>query len=89
MSALQKGGESPPGESFPAFFSHAARLTALCDRLSSASPAAAQAIREKLLASEEDDSVGREEGGGGEGEGEGEDILASFTAEKTATGAKQ
>ena len=88
MSALQKGGESPPGESFPAFFSHAARLTALCDRLSSASPAAAQAIREKLLASGEDDSVGREEWGG-EGEGEGEDILASFAAEKTATGAKQ
>jgi hypothetical protein len=53
-SSSSSGGGAGAADSFKSFFDHAERLQALCDRLSAASPAAAQAIAEAIGAQEED-----------------------------------
>ena len=81
MASLQKSGEPSPGEAFRAFFEQASRLNDLCDRLSTASPAAFLTIQ-SVLASSDVDAVEGGEGGHGE-----EDVLAAFAADKRASGA--
>ena len=96
------GASQAPQDTFQSFFDQTGRLHALCDRLSEASPAAAQAISSALSAEgggEGEGAAGRQGRGGrgeaeaGQGEGEGEeeeeDVLGHFAAEGAGKGRRK